>query len=56
MREIQKPIRVAVHYCLAKSDVCDGWDVFIGLTLIIMFVSYYTYTLVKLCSEFRRSS
>nr|ATG84347.1 7 kDa protein [Grapevine leafroll-associated virus 3] len=51
MRDLQSPIRVAVHYCLAKSDVCDSWDVFIGVSLIIMFVSYYFYAVFTLCTN-----
>nr|AXI81963.1 7 kDa protein [Grapevine leafroll-associated virus 3]AXI82046.1 7 kDa protein [Grapevine leafroll-associated virus 3]AXI82277.1 7 kDa protein [Grapevine leafroll-associated virus 3]AXY96752.1 7 kDa protein [Grapevine leafroll-associated virus 3] len=51
MRHLEKPIRVAVHYCVARSDVCDGWDVFIGITLIGMFISYYLYALISMCRQ-----
>nr|AOS89853.1 7 kDa protein [Grapevine leafroll-associated virus 3] len=51
MRHLEKPIRVAVHYCVVRSDVCDGWDVFIGVTLIAMFTSYYLYALIGICRK-----
>nr|ABY87025.1 7 kDa protein [Grapevine leafroll-associated virus 3]AIW06647.1 p4 [Grapevine leafroll-associated virus 3]AOS89865.1 7 kDa protein [Grapevine leafroll-associated virus 3]ARP51779.1 7 kDa protein [Grapevine leafroll-associated virus 3]AXI82253.1 7 kDa protein [Grapevine leafroll-associated virus 3] len=51
MRHLEKPIRVAVHYCVVRSDVCDGWDVFIGVTLIAMFISYYLYALIGICRK-----
>nr|ADQ57680.1 7 kDa protein [Grapevine leafroll-associated virus 3]ADQ57708.1 7 kDa protein [Grapevine leafroll-associated virus 3]ADQ57715.1 7 kDa protein [Grapevine leafroll-associated virus 3]ADQ57722.1 7 kDa protein [Grapevine leafroll-associated virus 3]ADQ57736.1 7 kDa protein [Grapevine leafroll-associated virus 3] len=51
MRHLEKPIRVAIHYCVVRSDVCDGWDVFIGVTLIGMFISYYLYTLTSICRK-----
>nr|ADQ57667.1 7 kDa protein [Grapevine leafroll-associated virus 3] len=49
MRHLEKPIRVAIHYCVVRSDVCDGWDVFIGVTLIGMFISYNLYALISIC-------
>nr|ADI49450.1 7 kDa protein [Grapevine leafroll-associated virus 3] len=51
MRHLEKPIRVAIHYCLVRSDVCDGWDVFIGVTLIGMFVTYYLYVIINMCKR-----
>nr|UYL89633.1 protein P7 [Grapevine leafroll-associated virus 3] len=51
MRHLEKPIRVAIHYCVVRSDVCDGWDVFIGVTLIGMFISYYLYALISICRK-----
>nr|QBZ78438.1 hypothetical protein [Grapevine leafroll-associated virus 3] len=51
MRHLEKPIRVAVHYCVVRSDVCDGWDVFIGVTLIAMFISCYLYALIGICRK-----
>nr|UVX95276.1 p7 [Grapevine leafroll-associated virus 3] len=51
MRHLEKPIRVAVHYCVVRSDVCDGWDVFIGVTLIAMFISYYLHALIGICRK-----
>nr|AXI82181.1 7 kDa protein [Grapevine leafroll-associated virus 3] len=51
MRHLEKPIRVAVHYCVVMSDVCDGWDVFIGVTLVGMFISYYLYALISICRK-----
>nr|ADQ57750.1 7 kDa protein [Grapevine leafroll-associated virus 3] len=51
MRHLEKPIRVAIHYCLVRSDVCDGWDVFIGVTLIGMFVTYYLYIIISMCKR-----
>nr|ATG84360.1 7 kDa protein [Grapevine leafroll-associated virus 3]WNK15238.1 MAG: hypothetical protein [Grapevine leafroll-associated virus 3] len=53
MRHLEKPIRVAVHYCLVRSEVCDGWDVFIGATLIGMFISYYLYILLTIVKRGR---
>nr|ADM07416.1 7 kDa protein [Grapevine leafroll-associated virus 3] len=51
MRHLEKPIRVAIHFCVVRSDVCDGWDVFIGVTLIGMFISYYLYALISICRK-----
>nr|ARP51792.1 7 kDa protein [Grapevine leafroll-associated virus 3]AXI81986.1 7 kDa protein [Grapevine leafroll-associated virus 3] len=51
MRHLEKPIRVAIHYCVVRSDVCDGWDVFIGVTLIGMFISYYLCALISICRK-----
>nr|AZR37627.1 putative small protein [Grapevine leafroll-associated virus 3] len=48
MRHLDRPVRVAIHYCLVRSEYCDGWDVFIGITLMAMCVSYYLYALISI--------
>nr|AVN99292.1 7 kDa protein [Grapevine leafroll-associated virus 3]AXI81998.1 7 kDa protein [Grapevine leafroll-associated virus 3]AXI82010.1 7 kDa protein [Grapevine leafroll-associated virus 3]AXI82035.1 7 kDa protein [Grapevine leafroll-associated virus 3] len=55
MRHLEKPIRVAIHYCVVRSSVCDSMDVFIGLTLVGIFVTFYLSILFALCTRVRSS-
>nr|AGE45914.1 7 kDa protein [Grapevine leafroll-associated virus 3] len=53
MRHFEKPIRVAIHYCVVRSEVCDPMDVFIGITVVSILITFYLAILVGLCRQGR---